>query len=95
MVENGTIRRAEVVTRAIATVHGFRVGDPSAKVEAFYGRMAQRAPDKYDPAARTITIGPTGIGGATLRTVFKVKNGAVFAIFAGALPQVAYVEGCS
>lgn len=95
LVEHGTIRRAEVVTSTIVTTDGFRVGDPSLKIETFYGQRVHRAPDKYDPKSRTITIGPKGSADAKYRMVFKVKNGTVQAIFAGALPQVAYVEGCS
>ncbi len=95
MVEHGTIRRAEVVTSAMRTTDGFRVGDPVAKIEAFYGRRARLAPDKYDPDAQTITILPKGSADAKYRMVFKVQGGTVQAIFAGALPQVAYVERCS
>lgn len=95
MVEDGTIRRAEVTTPTISTSEGFRVGDPIAKVKNFFGQRAQVAPDKYDPQAQTVTIAPKGGADAKYRMVFKVKNATVQAIYAGALPQVEYVEGCS
>ncbi len=95
MVEHGTIRRAEVTTSAIRTTDGFRVGDPRLNIERFYGQRARLAPAKYDPKAQTITVLPKGSADAKYRMVFYVKNGTVQAIFSGALPQVAYVEGCS
>ena len=95
MVEDGTIRRGEVVTQLIATTDGFRVGDQLAKLKNFYGDRAQIAPDKYDPQAQTVTIVPEGDAAAKYRVVFKVKGARVQAIYAGALPQVEYVEGCS
>ncbi|MGQ0569073.1 MAG: hypothetical protein ACT4P5_06005 [Armatimonadota bacterium] len=95
MVEHGTIRRAEVATSTIRTADGFLVGDSALRIETFYGQRARLAPDKYDPKAQTITILPKGSTDAKYRMVFKVKGGTVQAIIAGALPQVAYVEGCS
>lgn len=95
MVENGTIRRAELVNQAIPTTDGFRVGDAVSKIETFYGRRAHRAPDKYDPNVQTVTVGPNGSADSKYRIVFKVRSGTVNAIFAGVLPQIEYVEGCS
>ncbi len=95
LVEHGTIRRADIVTSTIRTIHGFRVGDLALKINTFYGKRARPAPDKYDPHVQMITIAPQGVADAKYRMVFRVKSGTVQAIIAGALPQVAYVEGCS
>lgn len=95
MVEAGTIRRAEVTTGAVYTTDGFRVGDPVSKIETFYGARASAAPDKYDPHAQTVTIAPKSGAESKYRMVFNVKGATVQSIFAGALPQVQYVEGCS
>jgi hypothetical protein len=49
LVEDGTIRRVEVVNPAVRTTDGFRVGDPPAKIRQFYGSRARVSPGKYDP----------------------------------------------
>jgi hypothetical protein len=95
LVEDGTIRRAEMTTSALATTDGFRVGDPMPKVIAFYGHRAQIAPDKYDPAAQTIAISAKPGADPRFRMLFKARAGVVRAIFAGVAPQIDYVEGCS
>jgi hypothetical protein len=95
LVEAGTIRRSEVRARAYATVDGLRVGDSLAKIRAVYGSRAKAAPAKYAPDGQTVTLAPRGTGEAKYRTVFALRNGVVTAIFAGALPQVLYVEGCA
>lgn len=95
LVESGSVRRAEVTRNTIAAVDGLRVGDSRAKLLAFYGKRARLAPDKYDPKTDTAVIEPRSSVDAKYRMIYSVKNGAVQAIFAGLLPQVAYVEGCS
>jgi hypothetical protein len=95
MVENGTLRRAEVSTPSIRTTDGFEVGDPTSKIVTFYGQRANQSPDKYDPKAQTITVLPKDTLDAKYRMIFNIKDGAVQSIFAGVLPQVQYVEGCS
>jgi hypothetical protein len=95
LVEAGTLRRAEIVNSAIATTDGFRVGDPLAKLQAAYGTRAHLSPGKYDPASQTLTIDPKSPADAAFRLMFVLRGGIVRTIFAGALPQVAYVEGCS
>jgi hypothetical protein len=95
MVEDGTLRRAEVSTSAVRTTDGFQVGDSASKVMTFYGSRASQAPDKYDPKAQTITVLPKGDADAKYRMIFNIKGGTVQSIFAGVLPQVQYVEGCS
>ncbi len=95
MVENGTIRRAEIFNPALRTTEGLAVGDAVAKIVSTYGTRAQIAPDKYDPSTQTATIAPKGGADAKYRIIFKLKGGVVQAIIAGALPQVEYVEGCS
>jgi hypothetical protein len=61
----------------------------------FYGQRASQAPDKYDPKAQTITVLPKVDADAKHRMIFNIKGGIVQSIFAGVLPQVQYVEGCS
>ena len=95
LVEAGTLRRAEVTDRALPTTDGLRIGDPVARAIAFYGSRAHVAPDKYDPAVKTMTIDPPPAGDSKYRMIFKVSAGVLRTIYAGALPQVAYVEGCS
>lgn len=95
MVEDGTIRRADVTLTALRTVDGFRVGDALARLQRFYGSRAVLAPDKYDPHTRNLTVVPMGSAAAKYRMVYVVKDSQVSSIFAGALPQVLYVEGCS
>lgn len=94
MVEDGALRRADVDSKEIRTTDGFRVGDTAAAIERFYGSRASVNPDKYDPAVREIEVVPTGSSAAKYRTIFRTKNGTVFQIRAGALPQVHYVERC-
>lgn len=95
LVESGTLRRSEVRTPAIATVDGFRVGEPIARAIAFYGTRAHVSAGKYDPTARTVTIDPPTSADRIFRTVFHARSSAIDLIVSGALPQVAYVEGCS
>lgn len=95
MVENGTIRRAEIFNPALRTTDGLAVGDPVAKIASAYGPRAHISADKYDPSTQTATIAPKGGADAKYRIIFKLKGGVVQAIIAGALPQVEYVEGCS
>ncbi len=95
MVENGSVRRAEVTRKTIASVDALRVGDSRAKLLTFYGKRARLSPDKYDPKTETAVIEPSNSADAKYRMIYSVKNGAVHAIFAGLLPQIAYVEGCS
>jgi hypothetical protein len=78
----------------MATTDGFRIGDSLAKLQAFYGRRAKLSPGKYDPASQTLTVEPKSTADAPFRVVFVLNAGIVRAIHAGALPQVAYVEGC-
>jgi hypothetical protein len=95
LVENGTLRRAEVSDERLATTTGIRVGDAVTRIAANYAGRITESPDKYDAAVRTLTIGPSGAADAKYRLVFKVRNGRIQSIMAGALPQVEYVEGCS
>lgn len=95
LVESGTIRRAEMRSAGLATTDGFRVGDAIQRVTAFYGQHAQLAPDKYDPMLQTVTVVPQRAADRKFRLIFKAGGGTIRAIYAGALPQVAYVEGCS
>ncbi len=94
LVEDGNIRRADVVSQAIATTDGFKVGEPVSKLMAFFGARAQTSPDKYDPQVKTITVAPKEGHDARGRTVYKVKHGTISKIIAGLRPQVGYVEGC-
>jgi hypothetical protein len=95
LVEDGTIRRVEVANPAVRTTDAFRVGDPRAKIRQFYGSRARVSPGKYDPDDQTLTIEPPAGGNPKFRLVFALRKGIVQTIYAGALPQVAYVEGCS
>jgi hypothetical protein len=95
LVEDGTVRRAEVASPKLVTTDGFRVGDSLAKIKAFYGPRAHLSPGKYDSHAQTVTIDPKGNADAKFRFVFALRDGVVQTVYAGALPQVAYVEGCS
>lgn len=95
LVEFGTLRRVEVRVRGLATTDGFRVGDPLAKLRAFYRTRARLAPDKYDPNVATLTLDPASAVDVKYRTIFRIEGGSVSAIYSGALPQVAYVESCS
>ena len=95
LVENGTIRRVEVVNPAVRTTDGFRVGDQPGKIRQFYGSRARVSPGKYDPHDQTLTIEPSAGGDPKFRLIFALRKGIVQTICAGALPQVAYVEGCS
>jgi len=95
MVENGSVRRAEVTRNTIASVDGFRVGDAGAKLLEFYGRRAEVFRDKYDLKTDIAVIGPRSSTDAKYRLIYSLKDHAVQSIFAGLLPQVAYVEGCS
>ncbi|PZR60888.1 MAG: hypothetical protein DLM53_11085 [Candidatus Eremiobacter antarcticus] len=95
MVENGSIRRAEVTGKTIASVDGFRVGDSGATLLRFYGQRARLSPNKYDPKVEMAVIEPKSSADAKYRMTYSLKNGAVQTIVAGLLPQVAYVEGCS
>jgi hypothetical protein len=64
-------------------------------VQTFYGSRAHLAAGKYDPALRTLTVDPKDDAGQKYRVIFVLRNDVVQTIYAGALPQVAYVEGCS
>jgi hypothetical protein len=76
-------------------VDDFRVGDPLANIRQFYGSRARVRPGKYDPHDQTLTIEPPAGGDPKFRLIFALRKGIVQTIYAGALPQVAYVQGCS
>ena len=90
MVEEGTLARIDVHSRAVTTPDGDRVGDPEADVLARHPDAAVQ-PHKYTDGHYLVVLSPD----SSRALVFETDGTHVTEFRAGRRPAVEYVEGCS
>ncbi len=94
MVSEGRVVRFGVRARGIETRSGLGVGDDEAEVlRVLRAQSVEVTPHKYvAPDGNYLTVWSNDRR-AALR--FETLNGKVTSFYAGQVPQVTYVEGCS
>lgn len=95
MTERGRVARVEVVSGAVATDAGARIGDSAARVRELYAGHVAETPHKYVAGAQYLTVTPASPADGAFRIVFETDStGRVTRYRAGLRPPVEYVEGC-
>ena len=93
MVANDRVVRIEVTEPGITTRSGLGVGDSEARVKRALGASVEVTPHKYvAPDGNYLTIWSADRRAAVR---FETLNGKVSSFYAGQVPQVTFVEGCS
>ena len=91
---DGRLARIEVKDGLVATGRGARVGDSEARIDSLYAGSLAIAPHKYTDG-HYLVVTPPGGGAKRHRLIFETDGQRVLEYRAGALPAVAWVEGCS
>lgn len=94
MIEQRKVVRVDVRRRDIRTSEGAGIGDSEAHIQQLYSGRVRVTPHKYTPG-HYLTVVPSDTAGHPYRLIFETDGAVVTTFRAGALPQVAYVEGCS
>jgi hypothetical protein len=94
MIELGKIVRVDVRRHDIHTAAGARIGDTEARIQQLYPGRVRVSPHKYTDG-HYLTVVPSDTGTHRSRLIFETDGAVVTEFRSGALPQVAYVEGCS
>ena len=93
MISNDRVARVEVNAPGIKTKSGLGVGQTEAYVKKSLGPKVEVTPHKYvAPDGNYLTVWSADRQ-AALR--FETLNGKVTSFYAGRVPEVTYVEGCS
>lgn len=93
MVSNGRVVRVEVNAPGITTKSGLAVGDSEGRVKEVLGSSVEVTPHKYvAPDGNYLTIWSSNHKSAVR---FETLLGKVTSFYAGRVPEVEYVEGCS
>lgn len=93
MISGDRVVRVEVNAPGITTRSGLGVGDSEARVKEALGASVEVTPHKYvAPDGNYLTIW-TRDRKAAVR--FETLQGKVTSFYAGRVPEVEYVEGCS
>jgi hypothetical protein len=94
MVSEGRVVRFDVGAPGVRTRSGLGVGDDEAEVlRVLRAQSVEVTPHKYvAPDGNYLTVWSSGRQ-AALR--FETLNGKVTSFYAGRMPEVTYVEGCS
>ena len=93
MIEGDRFVRVDVKSAGKTAPGGGRVGMHLAQIEQLYAGRTSVIADKYDAAAKVISVAAPDHAGAYL--VFETDaTGVVKAWHIGVTPQVNYVEGC-
>lgn len=93
MVSRGRVVRFDVTAPGIKTLSGLGVGDTEARIMEVFGQSVEVTPHKY--------LGPDGnyltIWSSTRQSAvrFETHLGKVTSFYAGRVPEVRHVEGCS
>ncbi len=93
MASRGRVARFDVDAPGIKTRSGLGVGDTEARIVAILGQAVEITPHKYlAPDGNYLTI-----WSSTRRSAvrFETHLGKVTSFYAGRVPEVGYVEGCS
>jgi hypothetical protein len=92
MISNETVVRIEVNAPGVQTRSGVGVGDEEARVKELFPR-AEVTPHKYvAPDGSYVTVWSASRKAAVR---FETYQGKVTSFYAGRVPEVEYVEGCS
>jgi len=93
MISNGRVARVEVNAPGIKTRSGLGVGDTEARVKQALGNAIEITPHKYvAPDGNYLTVWASDKKSAVR---FETLLGKVTSFYAGRVPEVEYVEGCS
>ena len=93
MISKDRVVRVEVNAPGITTKSGLGVGDTEAHVKETLGKSVEVTPHKYlAPDGDYLTVW-TADHKAAVR--FETLQGKVTSFYAGRVPEVEYVEGCS
>jgi hypothetical protein len=93
MVSNGRVVRVEVNEPGIKTKSGLGVGDSEDHVKEVLGASVEVTPHKYvAPDGNYFTLWTLDHKAAVR---FETLQGKVTSFYAGRVPEVEYVEGCS
>ena len=93
MISNGRVARVEVNAPGIKTKSGFGVGQTEAYVKKSLGPKVEVTPHKYvAPDGNYLTLWSSDRKSAVR---FETMQGKVTSFYAGRVPEVEYVEGCS
>lgn len=94
MVVGDTLVRVDVDSTGVHTDTGFGVGDTEAALVAHYGTQAAVTPHKYTgPEGHYVTV--TDPGDPNRLLIFETDGARVVRFYAGVLPAVRWIEGCS
>jgi hypothetical protein len=93
MISNGRVVRVEVNAPGIKTKSGLGVGDAESRVKEVLGSSVEVTPHKYvAPDGNYLTLWSSD---HTSAVRFETLLGKVTSFYAGRVPEVEYVEGCS
>jgi len=93
MVSNDRVVRIEVNAPGIKTRSGLGVGDAEDRIKEAFGSSLEVTPHKYvAPDGNYLTIWSSNHKSAVR---FETLLGKVTSFYAGRVPEVEYVEGCS
>jgi hypothetical protein len=92
MISNDRVVRIEVTAAGITTKSGLGVGDSDDRVKELFPTV-EVTPHKYvAPDGNYLTVWSASHKAAVR---FETLQGKVTSFYAGQVPQVEYVEGCS
>ena len=93
MISNDRVVRVEVNAPGITTRSGLGVGDAESRVKETFGASLEVTPHKYvAPDGSYLTVWSANHKAAVR---FETLQGKVTSFYAGRVPEVEYVEGCS
>ncbi|MCI0622389.1 MAG: hypothetical protein L0387_12135 [Acidobacteria bacterium] len=93
MVSRGRVVRFDVNAPGLKTLGGISVGDTESRIMEVYGSSVEITPHKYlAPDGNYLTIWSSDRRSAVR---FETHLGKVTSFYAGRVPEVRYVEGCS
>ena len=93
MISNDRVVRVEVNAPGITTRSGLGVGDAESRVKEAFGASLEVTPHKYvAPEGSYLTVWSANHKAAVR---FETLQGKVTSFYAGRVPEVEYVEGCS
>jgi len=93
MISKDRVVRVEVNAGGIKTRSGLGIGDGEARVKELFGPAVEVTPHKYlAPDGDYLTIWSSDHKSAVR---FETLQGKVTSFYAGRVPEVEYVEGCS
>lgn len=91
MVVGGRVVRVEVDSATVPTSRGARVGDSEARIRELYGAGVRTEAHRYTTGHYLVVPSPD----TTRLVVFETDGRVVTRYYAGRMPEVRWVEGCS